>query len=134
MAVTATVKSIIRPIFSLDKSKSARDAAQKMVELKIGSVVVGDGGKFVGIATERDLLEKVIAAGKNPEKVTLGEVMSSPLITIGAEQGLGEATALMLRKNIRRLIATENGKIVGIFTQRDLQQKVNDVFRSLIEG
>jgi signal-transduction protein with cAMP-binding, CBS, and nucleotidyltransferase domain len=40
----------------------------------------------------------------------------------------------MLQKNIRRLIATENGKIVGIFTQRDLQQKVNDVFRSLTEG
>lgn len=134
MALTATVKSIVRPIVSLDKSKSARDAANKMLELKIGSVVVSEGGKFVGIVTERDLLEKVIASGKNPANVTLGDVMSSPLITIGAGQGLGEATALMLQKNIRRLIATENGKMVGIFTQRDLQQKVNDVFRSLNEG
>lgn len=134
VAITATVKSIARPIVSLDKSKSARDGARKMLELKIGSVVVSDGGKFVGIVTERDLLEKVIAAGKNPENVTLSEVMSSPLITIGAGQGLGEATALMLQKNIRRLIATEDGKIFGIFSQRDLQQKVNDVFRSLTEG
>ncbi len=134
MAVTATVKSIVRPIISLDKSKSTRDGAETMLKDKIGSVVVTDGGKFVGIVTERDLLEKVIAAGKNPANVTLGEVMSSPLITIGAGQGLGEATSLMLQKNIRRLIATENGKIVGIFTQRDLQRKVNDVFRSLTEG
>ena len=131
MAVTATIKSIVRPIVSLDKSKSARDGAQKMLELKIGSVVVSDGGKFVGIVTERDLLEKVIAAGKDPAKTTLGDVMSSPLITIDARAGLGEATSLMLQKNVRRLIATENGKIAGIFTQRDLQGKVYDVFRSL---
>jgi signal-transduction protein with cAMP-binding, CBS, and nucleotidyltransferase domain len=84
VAITATVKTIVRPIVSLDKSKSARDGAQKMLELKIGSVVVSDGGKLVGIVTERDLLEKVIAVGKNPENVILGEVMSSPLMTIGA--------------------------------------------------
>ena len=134
VAVTATVKSIVRPIVSLDKSKSAKDGAKKMLELKIGSVVVSDGGKFVGIVTERDLLEKVIAAGKNPANVTLADVMSSPLITIETSQGLGEATSLMLQKNIRRLIATDNGKTVGIFTQRDLQGKVYDIFRSLTEG
>jgi signal-transduction protein with cAMP-binding, CBS, and nucleotidyltransferase domain len=134
LAVTATVKGIVRPIESLDKNRSARDGAQKMLELKIGSVVVGDGGRFVGIVTERDLLEKVIAAGKDPAKITLGEVMSSPLITVEAGAGLGEATSLMLQKNVRRLIATENGKIVGIFTQRDLQGKVYDVFRSLTGG
>ena len=131
MTVTATVKSIVRPIVSLDKGKSARDGAQKMLELKIGSVVVSDGGELVGIVTERDLLEKVIAAGKDPAKTSLGDVMSSPLITIEARAGLGEATSMMLQRNIRRLIATENGKIVGIFTQRDLQGKVYDVFRSL---
>jgi|SRR5712692_5226660 len=134
MVVTATVKGIVRPIVSLDKDKSAREGAQKMLELKIGSVVVSDGGNLVGIVTERDLLEKVIAAGKDPAKATLGDVMSSPLITIEARQGLGEATSMMLQKNVRRLIATENGKIVGIFTQRDLQGKVYDVFRSLTGG
>ena len=134
MVVTATVQSIVRPIVSLDKSKSAKDGGQKMHELKIGSVVVSDGGRFVGIVTERDLLEKVVAAGKDPGRVTLGDLMSSPLITIEAKQGLGEATSLMLQRNVRRLIATEDGKIVGIFTQRDLQGKVYDVFRSLTGG
>ena len=134
MVLTATVESIVRPIVSLDKNKSARDGGQKMLELKIGSVVVSDGGKFVGIVTERDLLEKVIAPGKDPGRVTLGDMMSSPLITIEAKQGLGEATSLMLQKKVRRLIATENGKMIGIFTQRDLQGKVYDVFRSLTGG
>jgi signal-transduction protein with cAMP-binding, CBS, and nucleotidyltransferase domain len=107
VVVTATVKSIVRPIVSPDKNRSAKDAAEKRLELKIGSVVVSDGRKFVGIVTERDLLEKVIAAGNNPANVALGDVMSSPLITVEARQGLGEATSLMLQKNIRRLIASD---------------------------
>ena len=59
--------------------------------------------------------------------------MSSPLYTIETIRGLGEATSLMIQHKIRRLIAVENGKMVGIFTQRDLQQKVDEVFRSLAE-
>ncbi len=119
---------------SLDKKKSAKDGADIMVKNNVGSVIVSDGGSYVGIVTERDLLKKVIAPGKNPVTVTLGEIMSSPLFTIDTSKGLGEATSLMLQHGIRRLIAVENGKMVGIFTQRDLQQKVNDVFRSLTES
>ena len=72
MAVTATVKSIVRPIVSPDKNRSAKDAAEKRLELKIGSAVISDERKLVGIVTERDLMEKVIAAGKDPADVALG--------------------------------------------------------------
>ncbi len=134
MAITLTVKSLVRPIVSLDKKKSAKDGADIMVKNNVGSVIVSDAGAYVGIVTERDLLKKVIAPGKNPATVTLGEIMSSPLFTIDTSKGLGEATSLMLQHRIRVLIAVENGKMVGKFTQRDLQQKVNDVFRSLTES
>ena len=134
MAITLTVKSLVRPIVSLDKKKSTKDGADIMVKNNVGSVIVSDAGAYVGIVTERDLLKKVIAPGKNPATVTLGEIMSSPLFTIDTSKGLGEATSLMLQHRIRRLIAVENGKMVGIFSQRDLQQKVNDVFRSLTES
>jgi signal-transduction protein with cAMP-binding, CBS, and nucleotidyltransferase domain len=129
-----TVKSIVRPILSLEKQKSSKEGAETMVKNNIGSVVVSDSGKFVGIVTERDLVKKVIAVGKDPTKTTLGEVMSAPLVTIETDRGLGEATSLMLQRGIRRLIAVENGKIIGIFSQRDLQQKVDEVFRSLAEA
>ncbi|MDA4121490.1 MAG: CBS domain-containing protein [Thaumarchaeota archaeon] len=129
-----TVKSVVRPIMSLEKQKSSKEAAETMVKNNIGSVVVSDSGKYVGIVTERDLVKKVIAAGKDPTKTNLGEVMSAPLITIETNRGLGEATSLMLQRGIRRLVAVENGKVVGIFSQRDLQQKVDEVFRSLAEA
>ena len=118
---------------SLGKSKSSRDAANLMVKNSISSVVVSDSGRYVGIVTERDLVRKVIATCKDPNKATLGDMMSAPMVTIDTSKGLGEATSLMLAKGVRRLIAVENGKMVGIFSQRELQQKVDEVFRSLAE-
>jgi CBS domain-containing protein len=133
LGIALTVASIVRPIVSLDRGKSAKEGADAMVTNNIGSIVVSDRGSYVGIVTERDLVKKVIAAGKDPKGVSLGDVMSSPLVTIETKSGLGEATSLMLQHNIRRLAAVDRGKVVGIFTQRDLQQKVDEVFRSLAE-
>ena len=134
MVVSLTVKSILRPVVALDKKKTSKEGADAMVKNNIGSVIVSDSGKYVGIVTERDLVKKVIAAGMDPTKTTLGEVMSTPLVTIETNRGLGEATSLMLQRGIRRLVGVENGKMVGIFSQRDLQQKVDEVFRSLAEA
>jgi len=133
MVVSLSVRNIIRPIVSLDRDSNTRDGANKMMEENIGSIVVSDSGNYVGIVTERDLVKKVIALGKDPSRTTLGEIMTSPLVTIEADRGLGEATSLMLQRGIRRLVAVDKGKILGIFTQRDLQQKVDEVFRSLAE-
>jgi signal-transduction protein with cAMP-binding, CBS, and nucleotidyltransferase domain len=135
LAIPATVQSLARPkVISLDKRGSSKAAAESMLTNNVGSIVVSDSGSFVGIVTERDLIRKIIAAGKDPSSVKLEEIMSRPLITIDAGKGLGEATSLMVEKRIRRLLVTENGKIIGIFTQRDLQQKIVDVFRSIAEA
>ena len=133
MVVSLSVRNIIRPIVSLDRNSNTMEGANKMMEENIGSIVVSDSGNYVGIVTERDLVKKVIALGKDPNRTTLGEIMTSPLVTIEADRGLGEATSLMLQRGIRRLVAVDKGKILGIFTQRDLQQKVDEVFRSLAE-
>ena len=132
MVVSLSVRNIIRPIVSLDRDSNTRDGANKMMEENIGSIVVSDSGNYVGIVTERDMVKKVIALGKDPSKTTLGEIMTSPLVTIEADRGLGEATSLMLQRGIRRLVAVDKGKIFGILL-RDLQQKVDEVFWSLAE-
>ena len=130
-----TVRNLARPkIISLDKGSSSKAAAELMLTSNVGSIVVSDSGSFVGIVTERDLIRKIIAAGKDPSTVKLDQIMSRPLVTIDSGKGLGEATSLMVDKRIRRLLVTENGKIIGIFTQRDLQQKIVDVFRSITEA
>jgi CBS domain-containing protein len=130
--ITVTVRDIVQPnIISLDKRKTVKDAAVLMVEHDIGSVVATNSGEPIGIVTERDILKKVTYHSKDPGSVTVEEIMTSPPITIDANASLGDATLVMIEKKIRRLLATDNGKIIGIFTQRDLQDKVLDVFMSL---
>jgi CBS domain-containing protein len=130
--ITVTVRDIIQPnLASLDKRKTAKDAAALMVERDIGSVVVTSSGSPIGIVTERDILKKVTFDSKDPSSVALESIMTSPLITVDANSSLGDATLIMTEKKIRRLLATDQGKIIGIFTQRDLQSKVLDVFMSL---
>ncbi len=120
-----------RNIISLDKAKTVKDAAALMVSNDIGSVVVISSDQPIGIVTERDILKKVTFPSKDPSSVKLESIMTSPLITIDVDASLGEATMVMTEKKIRRLLVTEKGKIIGIFTQRDLQNKVLDIFMSL---
>jgi CBS domain-containing protein len=121
-------------MISLDGQKSVKDAADQMAKHDISSVLVTASGKYVGIVTERDIVRKVTEGARDPASVALKDVMSSPLITIDANEGLGEATALMASKKIRQLLVVDvDGNILGIFTQRDLQEKILEVFRSLGE-
>jgi CBS domain-containing protein len=130
--ITVNVGSIAsRDLISLEKKKTVKDAANLMVERNVGAIIALSSGEPVGIVTERDITRKVTSVAKDPSSVLLESVMSAPLVTINSTEGLGEATALMLERKIRRLLVTENGKIVGIITQRDLQEKVYDVFASL---
>jgi CBS domain-containing protein len=127
-----TAKDLAKPsIISLDKERSAWEAIGLMFDFDIGSVVVTASGKPVGIVTERDILRKVAHASLDPKSVKVGQVMSSPLITIASTASLGDAALLMLEKKIRRLLVVENNRIIGIFTQRDLQQRTLETFMAL---
>ena len=136
MVITLTVRSIANPkLVSLNGQESVKDAADLMAKHDIGSVLVTQSGKYVGIVTERDLVRKVTQKALDPTSVSLKDIMSEPLITIDANAGLGEATALMASRKIRRLLAVDDdGNFLGIFTQRDLQEKILDVFRGLSES
>jgi CBS domain-containing protein len=109
--ITSTV------IFTVDEEDSVRDAALLMREKGIGAVVVTRGGTPYGMLTERDILRKVVAAELNPNATKAKDIMVHPLITIDAGASLGEASDMMVQKNIRRLVVTEGQKIVGFFTQ-----------------
>lgn len=95
------------------------DAAKRMGKERIGSVIVKKNGESWGIFTERDLLSKVIFRQEKLEK-TVGEFASSPLITINSSQSIHKAAGVMAEKHVRRLPVTEDGKIAGIITARDL--------------
>jgi len=117
-------------LVSVESSALVIDAIIAMTDHEIGSVVVTRDGVPVGIVTERDCLKRV--CGKlDCNAVSVGEIMSTPLITIDTDASLYKATHLMLDQNIRRLLVTRNGMIVGFFTQKDLLSKINEVFLAL---
>jgi len=109
-----------RDLLTVDEKTTVLDAARLMVEHDVGSLVVERNKERIGILTERDILRKVVAKSLHASFVTVKEVMSSPPVTISHDKPLREAVDLMNRRRVRRMLVTEEGKIVGIFTLRDI--------------
>jgi len=91
-----------------------------MLTFDVGAVVVESGGLPVGIITERDILQRVVKAGKDPARTLAREVMTSPITSIEVNKNLGDALKLMREKNVRRLAVMKSGRLIGIVTERRL--------------
>ena len=96
-----------------------RHALMKMVKRNIGSVVVVQGEEPVGIVTERDI-SRCVAKGARALRTQVKNLMSSPLITVTRSATIQDAMTMMLKHGIRRLPVVEEGKLVGIVSERDL--------------
>lgn len=107
-------------ILSIEADTLAQEAAQTMESKNIGSLLVKEGEKYVGIVTETDLTRKMLAKGLNKETTKVREIMTTPLLTIDCHEPLVEANQLMAKKKIRHLGVTENDKVVGLISVRDL--------------
>ena len=94
-------------------------ALQMMVRHRIGSIIVVEKGKPVGILTERDVTTKV-AKALNVRGMAVGRIMSKPLVTVGSSAEVSQAVEQMVRKDIRRLPVTEGNRLVGMVTERDI--------------
>ncbi len=116
----------MRTIVSVDTKTKAKDAARMMAEKNIGSLVVNRDGLPFGIVTERDLMEKIVAQAGDPMKISVGELMTAPLATIEASAPLMDAARKMTEKRVKRLVVTENEKIIGIVSQTDLVHSMID--------
>jgi CBS domain-containing protein len=108
------------PVITIGIDAKVIDAAKIMAREKIGSIVVVEGDKALGIVTERDLLERLVAEGKDASKVAIGEIMSSPLIHVKKDTSILEAMRTMRRHNIRRLVIMEEDQLVGIVTDKEI--------------
>jgi len=121
LGLDATIESVMRrpPVTALF-SDSVSYVTEKMISNNIGAVIVLSGGKPSGIITERDIVEKIVRARRDPDKTRAAEIMSSPLLTIEAEKTVLDALKIMRDSDIRRLAVTKNGRLVGIVTERRL--------------
>jgi signal-transduction protein with cAMP-binding, CBS, and nucleotidyltransferase domain len=112
-------------------------AAKAMCQDQVGSVIILEHNKPIGIVTEEDIACKVVAKDLKPSTVHVNDIMSTPLITVSAEKTAGDAARMMVKHKVRRLpIIDEHNKVIGIVTVRDLlavSNEENDLLMDLIE-
>jgi CBS domain-containing protein len=107
-------------LITIEEEATIISATKVMAERNIGSIIVTRENRPVGIITERDLVRKVMALGRDPASTKVNEIMTPNPIAVEHDRTLSEAIDLMSRKKIRRMLVTKNGEFVGIFTQRDI--------------
>ena len=124
MAPTAqTVHDVMTfNLTTLPMSASVLDAACAMHDANIGDVLVVDNGNLCGIVTDRDVVIRAIAEGREPASTTLADICSQKLSTVSPTDSVDHAVQLMRQKALRRLPVVENGHAVGIVSLGDLAQ------------
>jgi len=107
-------------VATVDRKTTVLEAAKAMNQRRIGAVVVSDGDRVVGIFTERDVLNRVVAAGKDPKITPVGEVMTSPMACCRRDTPLSECKSVMSQKRIRHLPVVEESKLYGMISAGDI--------------
>ncbi|UVT16141.1 MAG: CBS domain-containing protein [Nitrospira sp.] len=110
---------------TIPSDASLLEAAQLMTEKRIGSLLTIEAGEIVGIVTERDLVRKGLATNRHARGTHVGVVMSSPLFSIDVNRTIRDASQVMAEQGVRHLPVTENGKIIGVLSVRDLVKMVS---------
>ncbi len=118
------VKEIMHNATKISSESTISEAARIMDEKLIGSVLIEENSKIIGIMTERDILRKIVAKGENPDKLKVKDIMNQPLLTIDANEDIVEASKKMDKHKIRRLVVTENDKIVGKVTANSIARNI----------
>ena len=109
-----------RNVYTVGPPATVKTATKLMREKDVGSLVVMEDDKPVGVITERDIVVEVTSKKLKPTEITVGEIYSSPLVSISPETSVKDAGRIMLDKNIRRLPVAQEGELVGIVTEKDI--------------
>ena len=124
MYTSATVRDILRSkghgYLGIMPDATAYTALEIMAEKDVGALLVMDGGKLVGVFSERDYARKVILKGKSSRTTTVGELMSSPPICASPELTIGECMVLMNSNHIRHLPVVAGSEIIGVVSIGDV--------------
>ncbi len=119
------------------ENETVLDAAKKLAELDVGSMpICGEDNRLKGMLTDRDIVVKVLATGKDPAETRAGELGEGKPVTIGADDSVDEALRTMTDHKVRRLPVIDGHDLVGIISQADLatnidEQKVGDLVEAI---
>jgi predicted transcriptional regulator len=120
-----------RDIVTIPTNASVSAAVEKMVSNDIWSLVVEKNGLPMGVVTDRDVLRRAIQKGLSLKDTKVESIMSSPLITVDADEAIGAALVKMAERKVRRLYIIEKGKVIGRVTQTEGFQNLLDTIVSI---
>jgi CBS domain-containing protein len=137
MEINGTVYDILHnksgDIFTTSPQDSVYDAVRLMGEKNIGALVVLEGEQIVGVLSERDYSRKVVLRGRTSRDTTVGEIVSSPAITVASRDGIEKCMQLMTGNRIRHLPVVDDGRLVGLISIGDLVSWVMQSQRHTIQ-
>ena len=109
-----------KDVWSVTSDSQVYDALTLMASKNIGALLVLDGGKLVGIFSERDYARKVILKGKSSKTTPISEIMTSEVITVGLDHTIEVCMSMMTENKIRHLLVMEDGEVIGVISIGDL--------------
>jgi CBS domain-containing protein len=119
--VTLRVEDVmVKEVKKIDANMTIKEAAGVMNKFEIGCLIAVGRGRVSGILTERDMLKRVVAEGKDASKIRVRDVMTSPLVVAEPKMDLGEAVKLMFQMKIKKLPVVEGKRLVGLLSLTDI--------------
>lgn len=124
MELTDEIRWVLRAkgdsIWSVSPRESVYDAIAAMAERQVGALPVMEGGRLVGIISERDYARRVILKGKSSKETQVAEIMTAPVVFVTPEATVGSCMRIMTVNRVRHLPVVEDGRVVGIVSIGDL--------------
>ena len=111
---------MVENVISVPERATVKEAAELMDKHEIGCLIVVKNGKPVGIVTETDMVKRVILGPVDPENTMVRKIMSRPLVVVGTQISIEEASKIMRERKIRKLPVIEKGRLVGLITTIDI--------------
>ena len=127
MTIDKVGELISRNLIYINSDSDTIKAAILMRENNISCLVVKEKGEFVGIVTEKDIINKVVAEELYPGDVKIDKIMSKDLVSVSAKQSIEDAAKLMREKGVRRLVVLEDDIIIGVITETDITRIVGNI-------
>ena len=122
-----------KEMVTADPGETVEAVARRMTNAAVGTVLLLEEGNLAGLFTERDLLNRVVAAGMNPSSTRVGDVATREIVTLTAAASLRQCADELKTHNVRHLPIVDGKKAVGIISARDFFVAVAGEFETLIE-
>ena len=112
---------MVSSVVTIEPGTGVVDAAKRMIQEEKGPLPIVEGERPVAIVTDRDIIAHVVAEGRDPRSMTVDDIASRDLVTIGPDHDINEARRLMDRHELDRILVVEDDRLVGIISEADIR-------------